>query len=110
MKRLLPVLLVLVIAACNEAGKQVTLCGEMAGDPLCTSVLLAMGIEDLSVNSGRIPMIKKMIRSLSLDKARADLRKIMKLDTAAQVREFTMKKMQPLLDELDHKLFMATGG
>jgi len=99
-----------VIKAAKQAGIKVALCGEMAGDPLCTSVLLAMGIDELSLNAGGIPMIKKMTRSLSLDQAKADLRKIMKLDTAAQVREFIMKKMQPLLDELDHKLFMAAGG
>jgi phosphotransferase system enzyme I (PtsI) len=69
-----------------------------------------MGIDELSLNAGGIPMIKKMVRSLSLDHAKADLRKIMKLDTASQVREFIMKKMQPLLDELDHKLFITTGG
>jgi len=84
-----------VVKAAKQAGIEVALCGEMAGDPLCTSVLMAMGIDELSLNSGRIPMIKKVIRFLSLDKAKADLRKIMKLDTAAQVREFTMKKMQP---------------
>lgn len=99
-----------VIKAAKQAGIEVALCGEMAGDPLCTSVLLAMGIDELSLNAGGIPMIKKMIRSLSLDQAKTDLRKIMKLDTASQVREFIVKKMQPLLDELDHKLFMAAGG
>ena len=99
-----------VIKAAKQAGIKVALCGEMAGDPLCTSVLLAMGIDELSLNAGGIPMIKKMIRSLSLDQAKTDLRKIMKLDTASQVREFIVKKMQPLLDELDHKLFMAAGG
>ena len=99
-----------VIKAAKQAGIKVALCGEMAGDPLCTSVLLAMGIDELSLNAGGIPMIKKVIRSLSLDQAKADLREIMKLDTASQVREFIVKKMQPLLDELDHKLFMAGGG
>jgi phosphotransferase system enzyme I (PtsI) len=99
-----------VIKAAEQAGIKVALCGEMAGDPLCTSVLLAMGIDELSLNAGGIPMIKKVFRSLSLDQAKADLRKIMKLDTASQVREFIVKKMQPLLDELDHKLFMAGGG
>jgi phosphotransferase system enzyme I (PtsI) len=99
-----------VIKAAKQAGIKVALCGEMAGDPLCTAVLLAMGIDELSLNAGGIPMIKKVIRSLSLDQAKADLRKIMKLDTASQVREFIIKKMQPLLDELDHKLFMASGG
>jgi len=98
-----------VIKAAKQAGIPVALCGEMAGDPLFTSVLLAMGIDELSLNAGGIPMIKKMTRSLSLDKAKADLRKIMKLDTASQVKEFIVKKMKPLLDELDHRLFMATG-
>jgi phosphoenolpyruvate-protein phosphotransferase (PTS system enzyme I) len=99
-----------VIKAAKQAGIKVALCGEMAGDPLCMSVLLAMGIEELSLNAGGIPMIKKVIRSLSLDQAKTDLKKIMKLDTAAQVREFIMKKMKPLLDELDHRLFIAAGG
>jgi phosphotransferase system enzyme I (PtsI) len=99
-----------VIKAANQAGIKVALCGEMAGDPLCTSVLLAMGIDELSINAGGIPMIKKVVRSLSLDQAKTDLRKIMKLDTAAQVREFMVKKMKPLLDELDHRLFMTAGG
>jgi len=69
-----------------------------------------MGIDELSLNAGGIPMIKKVVRSLSLDQAMIDLRKVMKLDTAAQVREYTVKKMKPLLDELDHKLFIANGG
>ena len=98
-----------VIKAARQAGIRVALCGEMAGDPLCTSVLLAMGIDELSINAGGIPMIKKVIRSLSLDEARTDLRKVMKLATASQVREFIGKKMKPLLDELDHSLFMASG-
>jgi phosphotransferase system enzyme I (PtsI) len=103
-------MILMVIKAAKQAGIRVSLCGEMAGDPLCTSVLLAMGIDELSLNAGGIPMIKKMIRSLSLDTAKADLRKIMKLDTASQVREFIVKKMKPLLDELDHKHFMAGRG
>jgi phosphotransferase system enzyme I (PtsI) len=99
-----------VIKAAKQAGIKVALCGEMAGDPLCTSVLLAMGIDELSLNAGGIPMIKKVIRSLSLDQAKTDLKKIMKLDTATQVREFILKKMKPLLEELDHRLFIAAGG
>jgi phosphotransferase system enzyme I (PtsI) len=98
-----------VIKAAKQAGIKVALCGEMAGDPLCTSVLLAMGIDELSLNAGGIPMIKKVIRSLSLEQAKTDLRKIIKLDTASQVREIIMKKMKPLLDELDHRLFMTAG-
>jgi len=102
-------MIVQVIKAAKQAGIQVALCGEMAGDPLCTSVLLAMGIDELSLNAGSIPVIKKVIRSLSLQQAKADLRKIMKLDTATQVREFITERMQPLLSELNHKAFIAGG-
>jgi len=99
-----------IIDAGHKRNVWVGMCGEMAGDPLCTSVLLAMGIDELSLNAGGIPMIKKVIRSLSMDQAKTDLRKLMKLDTAAQVREFILKKMKPLLEELDHRLFIAAGG
>jgi phosphotransferase system enzyme I (PtsI) len=98
-----------VIKAAKQAGIKVALCGEMAGDPLCTSVLLAMGIDELSLNAGGIPMIKKVIRSLSLEQTKTDLRKIMKLDTASQVREYMVKRMKPLLNELDHRLFTTAG-
>jgi hypothetical protein len=54
-------------------------------------------------------MIKKVIRSLSLEQTKTDLRKIMKLDTASQVREYMVKRMKPLLNELDHRLFTTAG-
>ena len=100
-------MIVQVIHAARKAGIRVALCGEMAGDPLCTFVLLAMGIDELSLNAGNIPVIKKVIRSLSLEQAKKDLRKIMKLDTSAQVREFIVERMKPLLGELNHKAFIA---
>lgn len=103
-------MIVQVIHAARKAGIPVALCGEMAGDPLCTFVLLAMGVDELSLNAGNIPVIKKVIRSLSLEQAKKDLRKIMKLDTSAQVREFIAERMKPFLGELNHKLFAAGGG
>jgi len=47
-----------VVKAAKQAGIEVALCGEMAGDPLCTSCS-CHGIDELSLNSGRIPMIKR---------------------------------------------------
>jgi phosphotransferase system enzyme I (PtsI) len=87
----------------KKAGIDVALCGEMAGDPLCTCILLGLGIEDFSLNAVGIPIIKKIIRTLSLEECRKDLEQILELDTAAKVREVIKAKMKPLLTDLDHQ-------
>ena len=45
------------------------LCGEMAGDPLATSLLIGMGLKDFSMSSSSIPVIKNIIRKLSMGDA-----------------------------------------
>jgi phosphotransferase system enzyme I (PtsI) len=81
----------------------VALCGEMAGDPLCISILLGLGIKELSLNALGIPIIKKIIRTLSLKEARKSLEELLELDTAARVREVIKEMMKPLLNEMDQQ-------
>jgi phosphotransferase system enzyme I (PtsI) len=92
-----------VVEAGRNAGISVALCGEMAGDPLCTFILLALGIDEFSLNAGGIPVIKKIIRSLSLEDSRKSLEEILQLDTASRVKELVVSRMKPLLKELDQK-------
>src|SRR5206468_161538 len=54
-----------VVQAAKGAGKWVGMCGEMASDPLCTLVLLGFGLDDLSMGPFFIPVIKRIIRSVS---------------------------------------------
>jgi len=91
-----------VMAAKNE-GIKVALCGEMAGDPLCAFILAGLGLDELSMNAQSIPIIKKIIRSISMKEAQADLEHIMQLETAKEVRKFIVKRMKPLISELDEK-------
>jgi phosphoenolpyruvate-protein phosphotransferase (PTS system enzyme I) len=92
-----------VVEVARNAGINVDLCGEMAGDPLCAPILLGLGIDDLSLNAARVPIIKKVIRTLSFQESKKDLEKIFQFETETQVREFIKGKMQPLLNELDQK-------
>ncbi len=96
-----------VVEAGKNAGISVSLCGEMAGDPLCTFFLLALGIDEFSLNAGGIPVIKKIIRSLTLEESRKSLDEILRLDRASRVREVIVSKMKPLLKELDQKGLIA---
>ena len=101
-----PAILRLIRQVVEVAGKaeiSVALCGEMAGDPLCAPILLGLGIDELSLNTARIPIIKKVIRTLSLQESKNDMEKIFHLETATEVLDFIRGKMQPLLKELEQK-------
>jgi phosphotransferase system enzyme I (PtsI) len=91
------------VAAAKNAGIGVALCGEMAGDPLCLSLLLGLDIDELSMNAGAIPLVKQTIRSMSLEEARADFQKAISLGTAREVREFIFDRMRRLIPELEEK-------
>jgi len=92
-----------VINAANDAGIRVSLCGEMAADPLCAYILLGLGIEGLSMNAGGIPVIKKIIRTMSIEDAKADFAGIFQLETAKDVREFIANKMRDLFPDPDDR-------
>ena len=92
-----------VIRAANNAKIGVSLCGEMAGDPLCVPMLLGLGIKELSINVRAIPLVKKIIRAISLEGARADFENFIKLGTANEVRAYMADRMKGLVPELEGK-------
>jgi phosphotransferase system enzyme I (PtsI) len=49
------------IAQARAAGKSVSVCGEMAGDPAFTDLLLAMGLRNFSMHPSQIPSVKQRI-------------------------------------------------
>jgi phosphotransferase system enzyme I (PtsI) len=49
------------IACANAMGKGVSVCGEMAGDPAFTELLLAMGLRSFSMHPARVPAIKQRV-------------------------------------------------
>ncbi|MBW2610065.1 MAG: phosphoenolpyruvate--protein phosphotransferase [Deltaproteobacteria bacterium] len=94
-----------VVKVAKEADIDVSLCGEMAGDPLCVSILVGIGIDELSMNAGGVPLLKKIIRSISREEAMADLQDILALNTAKEVRQFIEKRIEPLMPDLQEKDF-----
>ncbi|MHA1598357.1 MAG: phosphoenolpyruvate--protein phosphotransferase [Alphaproteobacteria bacterium] len=60
-----------------RTGIPVSVCGEMAGDPRYTALLLGLGIRELSMSAGNIPRVKQRLRSIDLLAAEARARVIM---------------------------------
>jgi phosphotransferase system enzyme I (PtsI) len=83
-----------VVNAARNAGINVSLCGEMAGDPLCVPILLSIGINELSMNARTIPIIKKIIRSISIEETCDDFENVTELSTAEEVREYVFDRMK----------------
>jgi phosphotransferase system enzyme I (PtsI) len=98
-----------VVKAAKDTGIKVALCGEMAGDPFCATILLGLGIDELSMNAASIPLVKKIIRSISMKDALSDLKDISQFDTAKEVREFIIEKIEPLIpDEVEKDFYLKT--
>jgi phosphotransferase system enzyme I (PtsI) len=74
-----------VVEVAKEAGIEVTMCGEMAGDPMNLPVLLGMGLDAISMNPISIPAVKKMVRVLSLKESKKFMDEALKQPTAADV-------------------------
>ena len=55
-----------VVDSANEAGINVSMCGEMAADPRNTALLLGLGLRSLSVSPRVIPEIKTQVRGLAI--------------------------------------------
>ena len=55
----------------------VNVCGELAGDPRYSALLLGLGIRELSMSAVGLPLVKQRIRSLSLDEATRRVRTMM---------------------------------
>jgi phosphotransferase system enzyme I (PtsI) len=83
-----------VVKAANDRGIPVAMCGEMAGEPIYTLLLMGMGIDHFSMNSLALPRVKKIIRSSRLEEARQLARNVESFGTAWEVEEFVKGEMR----------------
>ena len=80
-----------------------SLCGEMASDPEAVLLLLGMGIRTLSMSASKLPRIKWLIRSLTIEDVEAITAKALTLDNVSDIRTLTRAKIIELgLAELLH--------
>jgi phosphotransferase system, enzyme I, PtsP len=84
------------IEAGNKHGKRVGMCGEMAADPLCALVLLGMGLEEFSMGSLYIPVIKKTLRSTSYQAAKTIAEIVLEMDTVGEIKRYLFEQIRQL--------------
>jgi phosphotransferase system enzyme I (PtsI) len=82
-----------IIATAQREGKDVTVCGEMAADPLSALVLLGFGLRQFSMNPIFIPRIKKTLRSVELKTVEKVVEEALSLKTAQDIEEHIIEKI-----------------
>ena len=77
-----------VIDASHEQGKFTGMCGELAGDPVATMILLGLGLDEFSMTASSIPLIKNILRSVSKAECEAVATHALTLDTAEEITAY----------------------
>ncbi len=85
-----------VVRVATASGKPVSLCGEMAADPICTLVLIGLGLRDLSMSAFFIPVIKRLVRSVEIDIAERVASDVLELATVKEVKRHIFEVMREL--------------
>jgi phosphotransferase system enzyme I (PtsI) len=68
--------------------------GEMAGDPLHSWVLVALGIGELSMAPFAIPLLKRILRDSTAAEARELLTQVLKLGNPQEIRQAVESRMR----------------
>ncbi len=89
-----------VIEACQTAGKPVTVCGEMAGQPKAFLLLLGMGLRRFSMSPAFIPSIKQLASQVRLSEAEQIVTSVMKLKEAGQIKRFMTRQVKQIAPNL----------
>ena len=82
-----------VVDAGHREGIDVSMCGEMAVDPYCLPVLLGMRVDNLSLNPQSIPVIKKIMRQLSIEECFDLLKRILESDSVSQSNQLVKENV-----------------
>lgn len=83
-----------VIRAARHAGIETSLCGEIAGDPEFTMLLIGMGLRTLSMVPAQIPLVKRAVRLVDMEHCERVARKAGSFDSERQIQTFLRDELR----------------
>lgn len=91
------------VRAAAKARVPVSICGEMASNPLAVPLLVGLGIGELSGTPAAVPVVKEIVRSLDADAVERDVREALAAGTAVEVHRIAAERLREsgLLDHPD---------
>lgn len=83
-------------ASHSEVGKFTGMCGEFAGDPYATLLLMGLGLDEFSMSASSIPQVKKIVRSVTYQQAQDIANHALTLTTGAEVQAYVKEELEKL--------------
>jgi phosphotransferase system enzyme I (PtsI) len=93
-------LIEMTIVAAGRKSIPVNLCGQMSGNPAYTMLLLGLGLRQLSVAPAAVPEIKKVCRSVTIERCEQLARTVMSMENASDIELFVRGELKQCVPEL----------
>jgi phosphotransferase system enzyme I (PtsP) len=88
--------LIQIVESARIYQREVSVCGEMAGNPASAVLLLGMGVDSLSMNAGSLLRVKWVIRSISSSRARQLLLAALRCERATEVKALLSRALEDM--------------
>lgn len=89
----------MIVEKAHQANIPVSLCGEMASDPLCSVLLAGLGMDELSMGSQSLLQVRKILRSVSFEEAKQLADHVLEMDSYLTITTYIREWMH---DRFDH--------
>jgi phosphotransferase system enzyme I (PtsI) len=89
----------MAVKSATKAGRPISMCGQMCGNPLYTMLLLGIGLRSLSVTPAAVPEIKRVCRSVSIEQCQKVAEQVRTLETARDVKTYLKEELNRVFPE-----------
>ncbi|MCG8113386.1 MAG: phosphoenolpyruvate--protein phosphotransferase [Candidatus Thiodiazotropha taylori] len=88
--------LIQIVNGAAQYGKEVSVCGELAGNPAAAVLLLGMGVNSLSMNGGSLLRVKWVLRSFSHSRAKQLLQTALRCEQAGEITNLLSNALEEM--------------
>lgn len=99
-----------VVRAARRRGVDCSVCGEMAGDPMYTMLLIGIGLRSLSATPALLPGLKRVVRSVSIEECERLARTVGSFESEGQVQAYLLAEARKRFPELVGGRSVGGGG
>lgn len=88
------------VLAAHRHKLKVSVCGEMAGDPLAAVLLIGLGVDELSATFQTAGILKKIVTSISRSEAKKIAEKVLEMKSHAEIAQYMKKEVARIFPEI----------
>jgi phosphotransferase system enzyme I (PtsI) len=89
----------MAIRSARGSDVPISTCGQMCGDPTYTMLLLGMGLRSLSVTPAAVPEIKRVCRSVTIEKCEEVAERVRSLESARDIKTYLKEELSKVFPE-----------